>query len=82
MFAHFELAQDFQSAQDFLAGGENVRTALSRLVDSTVLKSETVWTKVESLCEEAVVYGFRAVCVSPCFVASAKEYLHAKKKFG
>jgi deoxyribose-phosphate aldolase len=77
MFAHPELAGDFQAAKDVVEKRGELRSALTRLVDSTVLKPETVWSKVEALCKEASQYNFRAVCVSPCFVQAVREYFKA-----
>lgn len=75
MFAHVELEQDFLNAIEFAKATGNAKSQLAALIDSTVLKPESTWAKIEALCEEAQRYAFRAVCVSPCFVESASKFL-------
>jgi deoxyribose-phosphate aldolase len=79
MFAHTELENDFMHAKEFCAGHGNGRNHLTALIDSTVLKPDATMGKIEALCAEAKKYNFRAVCVSPCYVATAREYLDNQK---
>jgi deoxyribose-phosphate aldolase len=79
MFAHTELEHDFMHAKEFSAGRGSGRNHLAALIDSTVLKPDATWAKIETLCAEAHQYSFRAVCVSPCYVASAREFLERAK---
>ena len=44
-------------------------------IDHTILKPTTVMADVKKLCDEAIQYGFAAVCVPPPFVKSAKGLL-------
>lgn len=57
--------------QKYLSGGGD----LSVLIDATCLNFGLLECDVEALCAEASQYGFRAVCVPPAFVVSAKKYL-------
>ncbi len=44
---------------------------LSRMIDHTVLKPDTVDADIVRLCEEALRYGFAAVCISPTWITRA-----------
>lgn len=46
---------------------------IASYIDHTILKPTTTIADVEQLCEEAVKFGFAAVCVPPMFVKKAKE---------
>lgn len=48
---------------------------LARFIDHTLLKPEASENDIKRLCEEAIKYNFFSVCVNPCFVKSAKEFL-------
>lgn len=48
-------------------------------MDSTNLKPEAKKEDIRILCEEAVYYGMTAVCIHPCRLALAKEYLAGSK---
>lgn len=48
---------------------------LSSYIDHTILHQATTMSEIEKLCEEAVVYGFAAVCIPPTYVKRAKELL-------
>jgi deoxyribose-phosphate aldolase len=41
---------------------------LARAIDHTILKPDATASMIETLCEEAIRYGFASVCVNPCFV--------------
>ncbi|GAK42676.1 deoxyribose-phosphate aldolase [Paenibacillus urinalis] len=51
------------------------QTAISPLVDHTLLKADARKEDVIKLAEEAKTYGFASVCVNPAFVATAYEVL-------
>ncbi len=78
MFAHSELEQDFIHASDFVSGVGEARNHLVSLIDSTVLKPDATWSKMEALCDEAHSYGFRAVCVPPCYVSRVSSFLNER----
>ncbi len=45
-------------------------------IDHTLLKPETTASLIERLCEEAVEWGFAAVCVPPCYVTHSAGLLY------
>ena len=45
-------------------------------IDHTLLKATTTAGQIAVLCEEAVEYGFAAVCIPPLFVAQAHDLLY------
>ncbi|RJR20177.1 MAG: deoxyribose-phosphate aldolase [Nitrospiraceae bacterium] len=50
-------------------------TSIAKLIDHTLLRPDATRADVLQLCDEAVRYGFFAVCVHPYFSAIAKEAL-------
>ena len=48
---------------------------VNRYIDQTVLKAGTKWSDVQKVCTEAYAHDFAAVCIPPCFVKEAKEFL-------
>src|ERR1700760_1320140 len=44
---------------------------LAQYIDHTILKPTTSHIEINKICEEAVEYGFAAVCVPPPYVAAA-----------
>jgi len=48
-------------------------SGLAHYIDHTILKPTTTHMDINKICEEALEYGFAAVCVPPPFVTSAKE---------
>jgi deoxyribose-phosphate aldolase len=51
-------------------------TTLASYIDHTVLKPDTTNEDIERLCEEALTYGFKAVCVPPYYVKMASDILY------
>lgn len=51
------------------------KTDLAKRIEHTVLKPETSELDIQKLCEEAISYGFRAVCIPPCWTVYAKQLL-------
>jgi deoxyribose-phosphate aldolase len=47
----------------------------AKFIEHTLLRAETTATDISGLCEEAVAYGFAAVCIAPCHVAQASRLL-------
>ncbi|HEY8396238.1 MAG TPA: deoxyribose-phosphate aldolase [Bacilli bacterium] len=47
----------------------------NKLIDHTLLKAAATEADIRELCREAVQYDFKSVCVNPCFVKRAKEFL-------
>ncbi|MFA5250834.1 MAG: deoxyribose-phosphate aldolase [Parachlamydiales bacterium] len=48
---------------------------LARFIDHTLLKPNATKAEVEQLCQEAVQYGFKGVCVNPSMIGYAAELL-------
>lgn len=48
---------------------------LAKMIDHTVLKADTKRSKVKEICEEAIEYGFIAICINSVHVAYAAELL-------
>jgi deoxyribose-phosphate aldolase len=48
---------------------------LAPYIDHTILKPDTSEADVLKLCEEAVRYGFAAICIPPYFVRKCKQVL-------
>ena len=44
-------------------------------VDHTLLKQESTWPEIQALCDDAVKYHTASVCIPPCYVKQAHEYL-------
>ncbi len=51
---------------------------LARYIDHTVLKADALPSDVRKLCEEAVKYGFAAVCVNSCHVPLVRQLVHGE----
>lgn len=47
----------------------------SKYIDHTLLKAFATKEDIKKLCDEAIKYNFKSVCVNPYFVAYAKELL-------
>lgn len=48
---------------------------LKDYIDSTILKAEATKEDIEKLCAEAKEYGFKSVCVNPCYASLAIKLL-------
>lgn len=48
------------------------------MVDHTVLKQTTTWEDIKALCDDAIAYGTASVCISPCYVKRAHDYVDGK----
>ena len=44
-------------------------------VDHTLLSQTASWDQIRSLCDEGMHYGTASVCIPPCFVRQAKDYV-------
>ena len=43
--------------------------------DHTLLRQTATWEEIRTLCDEAKEYGTASVCIPPCYVKPAKEYV-------
>lgn len=50
------------------------------MVDHTLLLQTATWDEIRELCDDAVKYGTASVCIPPCYVKQASEYLGDKMK--
>lgn len=48
---------------------------VNKLIDHTLLKAFATTAEIEKLCQEAIKYNFKSVCVNPCHISYAKELL-------
>ncbi len=48
---------------------------ISSFIDHSLLKPESTLRDIERLCTGAKEYNFYAVCVNPCYIAPAREFL-------
>lgn len=49
-------------------------------VDHTLLKQTATWEDIKKICDEAIEYGAASVCIPPCYVGIAKNYVANKMK--
>jgi deoxyribose-phosphate aldolase len=48
---------------------------LAKLIDHTLLKPDAKEDDIKKLCEEAIKYKFYSVCINPCYIELAKNFL-------
>ena len=53
---------------------------IANMIDHTILKATATLEDVEKLCQEAIDNKFASVCINPCWVKAASEYLKANNK--
>ena len=47
-------------------------------VDHTLLLQPSTWAEIRQICDDAVKYGTASVCIPPCYVKEAVEYLRGR----
>lgn len=47
-------------------------------VDHTLLLQPSTWAEIRQICDDAVKYGTASVCIPPCYVKEASDYLQGK----
>src|ERR1700737_1862245 len=52
---------------------------IASYIDHTLLKPTSTLAEIEKLCNEALQYGFAAVCVPPPFIKTCKNILGSTK---
>ena len=50
------------------------------MVDHTLLLQTSTWEEIQALCVDAMKYGTASVCIPPCYVKQAKEYVGDRMK--
>lgn len=43
--------------------------------DHTLLLQTSTWEEIQAICDDAMKYGTASVCIPPCYVKAAKEYM-------
>ncbi len=54
------------------------RSELYAKVDHTLLKPETTWEEIQSFCDDAIAFQTASVCIPPCYVKRAHNYVSGK----
>ncbi|MDO5294220.1 MAG: deoxyribose-phosphate aldolase [bacterium] len=48
------------------------------IVDHTLLLQPSTWEEIKVICDDAMTYQTASVCIPPCYVKQAKEYMGDK----
>ena len=48
------------------------------ICDHTLLLQTSTWEEIKGICDDAMKYHTASVCISPCYVKQAKEYMQGK----
>ena len=48
--------------------------------DHTLLKQESTWEQIKEVCDDGMKFGCASVCIPPCYVRRANEYVGEKLK--
>ncbi len=56
------------------------RAEILKRVDHTLLLQTATWEEIKEILDDAVQYKTASVCIPPCFVSRAAEYLEGKIK--
>ena len=57
-----------------------LRNEIMSMVDHTLLAQTATWEQIKALCDDAIHYGTASVCIPPCYVRQAKEYVGDQMK--
>ncbi len=57
----------------------NLQEILSK-VDHTLLSQTATFNDIKKICDDAIKYEVASVCIPPCYVSPAKEYVDSKMK--
>lgn len=49
-----------------------------KIVDHTLLLQTSTWEEIKQICDDAMKYGTASVCIPPCYVKQADEYMGDK----
>ncbi len=52
---------------------------IARLIDHTLLKPDATYSQIDTLCDEAMKFGFASVCVNPVYVKRCASRLRGSK---
>lgn len=48
--------------------------------DHTLLLQQATWEEIKGICDDAITYSTASVCIPPCYVKMAKDYVGDKVK--
>ncbi len=51
---------------------------LCRHVDHTLLLQGSTWDEIKQICDDAIAFGTASVCIPPCYVKQAADYVDGK----
>ena len=51
---------------------------ICKTVDHTLLKQTATWEQIKELCDDAIAFGTASVCIPPCYVKQAHDYVNGK----
>jgi len=54
------------------------RAEVLKLVDHTYLKQTASWEEIRELCDQGIAFGAASVCIPPCYVKQAHDYVAGK----
>ena len=54
------------------------RKEIFSIVDHTLLKQTATFEQIRQLCDEAIEFGAASVCIPPCYVKQASEYVQGR----
>ena len=54
------------------------KKSVFKYVDHTLLKQESTWDDIKTICDDAITFGTASVCIPPCYVKQAKDYVGNK----
>ncbi|MBQ8558676.1 MAG: deoxyribose-phosphate aldolase [Tyzzerella sp.] len=54
------------------------KQGILKRLDHTLLKQTATWEQIKKICDEGMEYQTASVCIPPCFVKQAKEYVGDK----
>ena len=46
-----------------------------KMVDHTLLLQTATWDEIKQICDDAMRYNTASVCIPPCYVKQANEYM-------
>lgn len=55
-----------------------LKNELIEKIDYTLLKPEATWEQIRELCDKAIMHHCASVCIPPCYVSQAAEYVKDK----
>ncbi|MBQ7507471.1 MAG: deoxyribose-phosphate aldolase [Lachnospiraceae bacterium] len=49
-----------------------------KICDHTLLLQTATWDEIKALCDDAIKYGCASVCIPPCYIKAAREYMEER----